>query len=73
MAQNDPQEGQRQSATRQYKIDRVAETLFLGVIIDECLTWNSYIQNLTRKISKSLGIIYRSSFCRNKNSFYYIS
>ena len=40
------------------KIDRVTETLLLGVIIDECLTWKPHIQNLTRKISKSLGIIY---------------
>ena len=44
--------------------------LFLGVIIDECLTWKSHIQNLTKKISKSLGIIYKSSFCLNKNSLY---
>ena len=52
------------------KIDRVTETLFLGVIIDECLIWKPHIQNLTRKISKSLGIIYKSSFCLNKNSLY---
>ena len=43
-------------------------SLFLGVIIDECLTWKPHVQNLTRKISKSLGIIYKSSFCLNKNS-----
>ena len=39
------------------KIDRVTETLFLGVIIDECLTWKPHVQNLTRKISKSLGTV----------------
>ena len=50
------------------KIDRVTETLFLGVILDECLTWKPHILNLTRKISKSLGIIYKSSFCLNKDS-----
>ena len=50
------------------KIDRVTETLFLGVIIDECLTWKPHVQNFTRKISKSLGIIYKSSFCLKKNS-----
>ena len=50
------------------KIDRVTEILFLGVIIDECLTWKPHVQNLTGKISKSLGIIYKSSFCLNKNS-----
>ena len=58
------------------KIDRVTETLFLGVILDECLTWKPHILNLTRKISKSLGIIYKSSFCLNKNSLcilYYIA
>ena len=58
------------------KINRVTETLFLGVIIDECLTWKPHILNLTRKISKSLGIIYKSSFCLNKNflcTLYYLS
>ena len=40
----------------------------MGVIIDECLTWKPHVQNLTRKISKSFGIIYKSSFCLNKNS-----
>ena len=52
------------------KIDRVTETLFLGVIIDECLSCKPDILNLTSKISKSLGIIYKSSFCLmiNKSS-----
>ena len=44
--------------------------IIMGVIIDECLTWKPHIQNLTRKISKSLGIIYKSSFCLNKNYLY---
>ena len=52
------------------KIGRVTETLFLGFIIDECLTGKPHIQNLTRKISKSLGIIYKSSFCLKKNFLY---
>ena len=31
------------------KIDRVTETLFLGVIIDECLlTWKPHVLNLRR-------------------------
>ena len=52
------------------KLDRVTETLYWGVIVDEYLTWKPHIQNLTRKISKSLGIIYKSSFCLNKNSLH---
>ena len=38
--------------------------MFLGVIIDEALSWKSHItNNIARKISKSIGIIYRASFC----------
>ena len=44
-------------------IERVRDTIFLGVILDENLTWKQHIANVTRKISKSVGIIYKSSFC----------
>ena len=50
------------------EIDRVNEVLFLGVILDEPLSWKSQIQNVATKISKSVGIIYKSSFCLNKTS-----
>ena len=45
------------------KIDRVEEVVFLGVILDQNLNWKSHIHNVARKISKSLGIIYKASFC----------
>ena len=48
--------------------NRVKEVLFLGVILDERLSWNPQIQNVARKISKSIDIIYKSSFCLNKAS-----
>ena len=35
-------------------IERVRDIIFLGVILDENLTW---------KISKSIGVIYKPSFC----------
>ena len=35
----------------------------MGVVIDEKLTWKPHILNVSRKISKSIGILYRSSFC----------
>ena len=44
------------------------EFLFLGVILNEHLSWKSQIQNVARKVSKSVGIIYKSSFCLNKTS-----
>ena len=43
-------------------IDRVKEVCFLGVILDENLTWKAHVSYIARKISKSIGIIYRSSF-----------
>ena len=49
--------------------------MFLGVILDEHLSWKSQIQNVARKVTKSVGMIYKSSMCLNKTSFctlYYI-
>ena len=53
---------------RYWNSDCVNEVLFLGVILDEHLFWKSQIQNVARKVSKSVGIIYKSSFCLNKTS-----
>ena len=42
--------------------------MFLGVILDEHLSWNSYISHVANKISKSIDIIYRASFYLFKSS-----
>lgn len=42
--------------------------MFLGVILDQNLNWKSHIHNVARKISKSLGIIYKAGFCLNEAS-----
>ena len=44
-------------------IARAKETVFLGVILVENLSWKPHILNVSRKISKSIGIIYKASFC----------
>ena len=44
-------------------IEQVKETMFLGVILDENLTWKQHIANVARKGSKAIGIIYKSRFC----------
>ena len=49
-------------------IERVKETVFLGVILDEHLSWKPHILSVSRKMSKSIGIIYKSSFCLPKTS-----
>ena len=38
-------------------IKQVSETKFLGIIIDNKLTWNPQIQYLRRKLSSSIGIL----------------
>ena len=49
-------------------IERVKERVFLGVILDEHLSWRPHILRVSRKISKSISIIYKSSFCVPKPS-----
>ena len=41
------------------------EVLFLGVVLDEHLSWKSQIQNVERKVStESVGIIYKPALIR---------
>jgi hypothetical protein len=37
-----------------HKIDQVKEVMFLGVILDECMTWKPHISHVASKISKSV-------------------
>ena len=46
-----------------HDIVQAKEVVFLGVILDENLSWKPHILNVSRKISKSIGIIYKASFC----------
>ena len=41
-------------------IERENVTKFLGVLIDENLSWKQHINNVSTKISKSIGILYKS-------------
>ena len=40
-------------------LNRVAITKFLGVKIDEHLTWKSHISDVSNKISQTIGIMNR--------------
>jgi hypothetical protein len=52
-----------------HKIDQVKEVnKFLGVVLDECMTWKHHISHVASKISKSVGIMYKSSFCLSKSA-----
>ena len=43
-------------------VERVKETVFLGVILDENLNWKSQISHNANKLAKLIGIIYEYSF-----------
>ena len=43
------------------EIKRESSVKFVGVIIDENITWNKYIELVENKISKNTGILYRAS------------
>ena len=51
-----------------HKLVRVKETTFLGIILDEHLCWKSHISHIASKVSKSIGIIYKSSFCLTRSA-----
>ena len=41
------------------KIERVKEFNFLGIVLDECLTWKSHIQKIASKIARVIGTLNR--------------
>ena len=49
------------------KVKRVHSTKFLGVILDEHCNWKEHIQLVQSKISKNLGIMYKSKRLLNQH------
>ena len=43
-------------------IEQVKEFSFLGIVINEHVNWNSHITHISKKISKSIGIMNRIKF-----------
>jgi hypothetical protein len=54
-------------------IKQVKSTTFLGVVIDECLSWNDHIDSVAKKIVKSAGIIAKIRHFTNLNTLKLIS
>lgn len=52
------------------EIERVNYIKFLGVIVDCKLTWKPHIQNVQRKISKTIAILYKLQYILNTNALY---
>jgi len=43
-------------------LERVKQTKFLGIHIDENLTWRSHIDNVAKSISRGIGILYKLKY-----------
>ena len=52
------------------EIERVFETKFLGVTIDNKLNWKTHINNIRTKISKTIAVMYRMKPMLNQKSLY---
>ena len=44
-------------------IDKVRNTKFLGITIDDRLNWSNHIITIKNKIAKGLGIIKKENIC----------
>ena len=57
-----------------YQIQRSESIKFLGVFLDENLTWKEHIKHIENKVAKNIGIIFSSKPYLNKRcllSLYY--
>ena len=43
-----------------FEIKRTTSIKFLGIMVDENLTWNDHIHILENKFSKNIGLLYRA-------------
>ena len=41
------------------ELERVKKTKFLGIILDQNLTWSEQISYISDKISKTIGVMYK--------------
>ena len=49
-------------------IKRVSSTKTLGVMVDECITWNDHIDKVAKKAVKGIGILRRSKGFLDKDT-----
>ena len=53
---------------KKHKVERVKSTKFLGVLLDENLSWKDRIKYIENKIAKNIGLLYRAKLFLDKNS-----
>ena len=50
------------------RIINVSSTKFLGVYINEFLTWDDHINSVCKKVSRNIGVLYKSSHLLSKST-----
>ena len=53
---------------KQQEIEQVTQCKYLGLIIDNKLNWKAHINQLTKKLAKTLGILYKTRQYLNQTS-----
>ena len=56
-----------------FEIVRESVTKFLGIFIDENLTWKYHIEHVCNKVSKSIGIMWKSRNILSKRLIFHLS
>ena len=49
-------------------MERVESIKFLGVLLDENLSWKDHIKYIENKVAKNIGLLYRAKLFLDKNS-----
>ena len=53
---------------KKHKVERVKSIKFLGVLLDENLSWKDHIKYIENKVTKNIGLIYRAKLFLDKTS-----
>ena len=53
---------------KKHKMERVESIKFLGVLLDENLSWKDHIKYIENKVAKNIDLLYRTKLFVNKNS-----
>ena len=55
---------------KKHKVERVESIKFLGVLLDENLSWKDHIKYIENKVAKNIGLLYRTKLFLDKNSLF---
>ena len=53
---------------KKHIVERVKSIKFLGVLLDENLSWKDHIKCIENKVAKNIGLLHRAKLFLDKNS-----